>query len=52
MIISFDLRSEEFREVCLLDCLLHSRNLKLSKQNECLTVLEYYKDGKITVVYG
>nr|GEU30922.1 reverse transcriptase domain-containing protein [Tanacetum cinerariifolium] len=40
MIVSFDLRSKEFGQVYLPDSLQHSTDLELSKQNECLTLLE------------
>ncbi|GKB85157.1 putative F-box domain-containing protein [Tanacetum coccineum] len=43
-IVSFDLKSEEFREVCLPDRLVHSRNMRVSKVNESFSVLEYYHD--------
>nr|GEX39877.1 hypothetical protein [Tanacetum cinerariifolium] len=49
LIFYFDLRSEEFGKVYLPYSLVHSRKLKLSKRNECLTVLEYYEEGEITV---
>nr|GEW71790.1 hypothetical protein [Tanacetum cinerariifolium] len=45
LIISFDLESEEFGEVYLRRCLVHSDDLKMSKLNESLVVLDYYEES-------
>ncbi|GJT47893.1 putative F-box domain-containing protein [Tanacetum coccineum] len=45
LIASFDLTNEEFGQVYLPDGLLRSPRLRLSKRNECLTVLDYEADN-------
>nr|GEU72760.1 hypothetical protein [Tanacetum cinerariifolium] len=44
-IASFDLTKEGFGQVYLPDGLLRSPRLRLSKLNECLTVLDYESDN-------
>ncbi|GJW87338.1 ribonuclease H-like domain-containing protein [Tanacetum coccineum] len=44
-IISFDLKSEKFGEVCLPERLVHTRDLNVTKVNESLGLLEYYYEG-------
>nr|GEU72758.1 putative reverse transcriptase domain-containing protein [Tanacetum cinerariifolium] len=44
-IASFDLTKEGFGQVYLSDGLLRSPRLRLSKRNECLTVLDYESDN-------
>nr|GEX22071.1 hypothetical protein [Tanacetum cinerariifolium] len=46
LIISFDLKSDEFGEVCLPDRLVHTSGLALSKVYESLGLFEYYNDGE------
>ncbi|GKC02175.1 retrovirus-related pol polyprotein from transposon TNT 1-94 [Tanacetum coccineum] len=49
LIISFDLKSDEFGEVCLPDRLVrlvHTKGLALSKVYESLGLFEYYNDGE------
>lgn len=41
-VISFDLKSEKFGEVCLPEILLHTPHLNVAKVNESLGLLEYY----------
>ncbi|GKD67153.1 ribonuclease H-like domain-containing protein [Tanacetum coccineum] len=48
-IISFDLKSEKFGEVCLPERLVHTRALKVTKVNESLGLLEYYDEGDMEV---
>ncbi|GKA63409.1 F-box domain containing protein [Tanacetum coccineum] len=48
-IIYFNLKSDEFGEVCLPDNLVHSTELAISKQNENLVVLEYCYESEIPV---
>ena len=48
-IISFDLKSEKFGEVCLTDRLARAHNLVVAKANESLGLLEYYDVGEMTV---
>ncbi|GJW49451.1 retrovirus-related pol polyprotein from transposon TNT 1-94 [Tanacetum coccineum] len=48
LIISFDLKSYEFGEVCLPDRLVHTDELVLSKVYESLGLFEYYNDGGIS----
>ncbi|GKA82715.1 ribonuclease H-like domain-containing protein [Tanacetum coccineum] len=48
-IISFDLKSEKFGEVCLPERLVHEHDLAVTKVNESLGLLEYYEEGDITV---
>ncbi|GKB71444.1 retrovirus-related pol polyprotein from transposon TNT 1-94, partial [Tanacetum coccineum] len=49
LIISFDLKSYEFGEVCLPDRLVHTDGLVLSKVYESLGLFEYYNnDGGIS----
>ncbi|GKE83200.1 retrovirus-related pol polyprotein from transposon TNT 1-94 [Tanacetum coccineum] len=45
LIISFDLESDEFGEVCLPDRLVHTEGLALLKVYESLGLFEYYNDG-------
>ncbi|GKE65088.1 F-box domain containing protein [Tanacetum coccineum] len=45
-IVSFDLKSDEFGEVCLPDRLVHSC-LRVLKVKESLGLLEYYEDGEV-----
>ncbi|GJX72881.1 ribonuclease H-like domain-containing protein [Tanacetum coccineum] len=44
-VISFDLKSEEFGEVCLPEMLLHTPDLNVTKVNESLGLLEYHYEG-------
>ncbi|GKB81059.1 retrovirus-related pol polyprotein from transposon TNT 1-94 [Tanacetum coccineum] len=46
LIISFDLKSHEFGEVCLPDRLVHTNELVVSKVYESLGLFEYYNDGE------
>ncbi|GJR52459.1 putative pentatricopeptide repeat-containing protein [Tanacetum coccineum] len=50
-IISFDLKSEKFGEVCLPERLVHTPYLDLdvAKVNESLGLLEYYAEGDMRV---
>ncbi|GKB26986.1 putative pentatricopeptide repeat-containing protein [Tanacetum coccineum] len=48
-LISFDLKSEKFGEVCLPDKLAISSNMKVVKVNESIGLLEYYKEGEMWV---
>lgn len=48
-IFSFDLKSEEFAEVCLPDGLVHSVNVTMKNVNESLGVLECHYYGDIQV---
>nr|GEU41300.1 hypothetical protein [Tanacetum cinerariifolium] len=48
LIISFDLKSDEFGEVCLPDRLVHTNGLALSKVYESIGLFEYYNDGGIS----
>ncbi|GKE67642.1 putative pentatricopeptide repeat-containing protein, partial [Tanacetum coccineum] len=50
-IISFDLKSGKFGEVCLPQRLVHTPylNLDVVKVNESLGLLEYYKEGDMRV---
>ncbi|GKB80004.1 LRR receptor-like serine/threonine-protein kinase FLS2 [Tanacetum coccineum] len=45
LIISFDLKSHEFGEVCLPDSLVHTSGLVASKVYESLGLFNYYDDG-------
>nr|GEU33453.1 hypothetical protein [Tanacetum cinerariifolium] len=45
LVISFDLKSEKFGEVCLPERLVRTRGLNVTKVNESLGLLEYYKEG-------
>ncbi|GJS81267.1 putative F-box domain-containing protein [Tanacetum coccineum] len=49
MIISYDLTSGMFGEVSLPDCLVYAHTLSLCKRDECLALLEYYKEDEIAV---
>nr|GEX55182.1 hypothetical protein [Tanacetum cinerariifolium] len=49
MIISYDLTSGVFAEVSLPDCLVYAHTLSVYKRDECLALLEYYKEDEITV---
>ena len=46
LIISFDLKSHEFGEVCLPDRLVHTNRLVVSKVYESLSLFEYCNDGE------
>nr|GEU77435.1 hypothetical protein [Tanacetum cinerariifolium] len=46
--LSWD-QTEMFGQVRLLDIIVHSEYLRLSKRNECLTVVEYSHEGGIGV---
>ncbi|GKA15667.1 putative pentatricopeptide repeat-containing protein [Tanacetum coccineum] len=48
-IISFDLKSEKFGEVCLPERLLHTPLFNVVKVNESLGLLEYYDEGDMRV---
>ncbi|GKB21085.1 F-box domain containing protein [Tanacetum coccineum] len=48
-IISFDLKSEMFGEVCLPERLVRTYDLWLAKVNESLGLLEYNKEGEMWV---
>ncbi|GKC53733.1 putative pentatricopeptide repeat-containing protein [Tanacetum coccineum] len=48
-IISFDMKSEKFGEVCLPKRLLDAPLLVVAKVNESLSFLEYYRDGETYV---
>ncbi|GJW49449.1 F-box domain containing protein [Tanacetum coccineum] len=48
LIISFDLKSDEFGEVCLPDRLVNTSGLALSEVYESLGLFEYYNDGDIS----
>ncbi|GJR34275.1 F-box domain containing protein [Tanacetum coccineum] len=47
LIISFDLKSDEFGEVCLPDRLVHTYDLRVTKVKDSLGLLEDYDDGEI-----
>ena len=49
LVISFDLKSEKFGEVCLPERLLHTVYLDLAKVNESLGLLEYFVEGDMSV---
>nr|GEW80161.1 hypothetical protein [Tanacetum cinerariifolium] len=49
IIISYDLTSGVFAEVSLPDCLVYAHTLSVYKRDQCLTLLEYYKEDEITV---
>ncbi|GKB50759.1 putative pentatricopeptide repeat-containing protein [Tanacetum coccineum] len=49
IIISFDLKSEKFGEVCLPERLVHAPELKVMMLNESLGILEYYFEGEMSV---
>ncbi|GJS81264.1 F-box domain containing protein [Tanacetum coccineum] len=49
MIISYDLTSGVFGEVSLPDCLVYAHTLSLCKRDQCLALLEYYKEDEIAV---
>ncbi|GKA67688.1 ribonuclease H-like domain-containing protein [Tanacetum coccineum] len=49
LVISFDLKSEKFGEVCLPQRLVHTRDLNVTKVDESLGFLEYYNEGGMTV---
>nr|GEY41726.1 hypothetical protein [Tanacetum cinerariifolium] len=52
-VISFDLKSEKFSEVCLPERLVHVCVLTVAKVNESLGLLEYYFEGETkTIVCG
>ncbi|GKB17823.1 ribonuclease H-like domain-containing protein [Tanacetum coccineum] len=51
IVISFDLKSEKFGEVCLPDILVHTPDLNVMKVNESLGLLEYHDEGGMKV-YG
>ena len=48
-IISFDLKSEKFGEVCLPEGLVFPSCLVVVKVNESLGLLEYYNEGDMMV---
>ncbi|GJT15863.1 zinc finger, CCHC-type containing protein [Tanacetum coccineum] len=48
-VISFDLKSEKFGEVCLPEKLVRNPYLDVAKVNESLGLLEYYDEGDIPV---
>ncbi|GJX54587.1 putative pentatricopeptide repeat-containing protein [Tanacetum coccineum] len=48
-VISFDFKSEKFGEVFLLERLVPTPILEVTKVNESLGLLEYYKEGDMTV---
>nr|GEU33449.1 hypothetical protein [Tanacetum cinerariifolium] len=45
LVISFDLKSEKFGEVCLPERLVCTPGLNVTKVNESLGLLEYYEEG-------
>nr|GEU33454.1 hypothetical protein [Tanacetum cinerariifolium] len=45
LVISFDLKSEKFGEVCLPERLVRTPGLNVTKVNESLGLLEYYEEG-------
>nr|GEZ05372.1 hypothetical protein [Tanacetum cinerariifolium] len=49
LVISFDLKSEKFGEVCLRERLVHTPDLNVTKVNESLGLLEYYDKGDMKV---
>nr|GEW30942.1 ribonuclease H-like domain-containing protein [Tanacetum cinerariifolium] len=49
LVISFDLKSEKFGEVCLPERLVHTPNLNVTKVNELLGLIEYYEEGDMNV---
>ncbi|GJW60909.1 F-box domain containing protein [Tanacetum coccineum] len=49
IVISFDLKSEKFGEVCLPDILVHTPDLNVTKVNESLGLLEYHDEGGMKV---
>ncbi|GKC85748.1 putative pentatricopeptide repeat-containing protein [Tanacetum coccineum] len=49
LVISFDLKSEKFGEVCLPQRLVRTRDLNVTKVDESLGFLEYYNEGGMTV---
>ncbi|GKA02569.1 F-box domain containing protein [Tanacetum coccineum] len=46
-ILSFDLKSDKFGEVCIPERFVHSFGLWVAKVNESLALLEYYIEGGI-----
>ncbi|GKD48255.1 zinc finger, CCHC-type containing protein [Tanacetum coccineum] len=48
-VLSFDLKSEKFGEVCLPERLLHTQNIDVTKVNESLGLLEFYFGGEMSV---
>ncbi|GJW69850.1 DEAD-box ATP-dependent RNA helicase 21 [Tanacetum coccineum] len=48
-VISFDLKSEKFGEVCVPERLVHTHHLDVAKVNESLGLLKYYDEGNMTV---
>ncbi|GJV78466.1 ribonuclease H-like domain-containing protein [Tanacetum coccineum] len=48
-VISFDLKSEKFGEVCLPEILVHTPDLNVTKVNESLGLLEYHYEGGMKV---
>nr|GEU95117.1 zinc finger, CCHC-type [Tanacetum cinerariifolium] len=49
LVISFDLKSEKFGEVCLPERLVHTPHLNATKVNESLGLLEYHDEGGMKV---
>ncbi|GJS81269.1 F-box domain containing protein [Tanacetum coccineum] len=48
-ILSFDLKSEKLGEVCIPERLVHTYDLCLAKVNESLGLLEYYREGGMSL---
>ncbi|GKD63262.1 putative pentatricopeptide repeat-containing protein [Tanacetum coccineum] len=48
-VISFDLKSEKFSEVCVLERLVHTHHLDVAKVNESLGLLKYYDECDMMV---
>ncbi|GJY04644.1 putative pentatricopeptide repeat-containing protein [Tanacetum coccineum] len=48
-VISFDLKSEKFGEVCLPETLVHTHALTMTKVNESLGLLEYYNEDEMWI---
>ncbi|GKF75028.1 putative pentatricopeptide repeat-containing protein, partial [Tanacetum coccineum] len=48
-VVTFDLKSEKFGEVCLPERLVHTLFLYVAKVNESLGLLEYYDEGDMKV---
>ncbi|GJS59669.1 ribonuclease H-like domain-containing protein [Tanacetum coccineum] len=48
-VISFDLKSEKFGEVCLPERLVHAPLLRETKVNESLGLLEYFDEGEMSL---
>ncbi|GKE12132.1 F-box domain containing protein [Tanacetum coccineum] len=48
-VLSFDLKSDKFGQVCLPERLVHTQNIDVTKVNESLGLLEFYFGGEMSV---